>query len=77
MAGLIVCELHFRGLGLGDGAVGAGAFAGAAVDAFVSVDLVSGLTGGDGAYGAYLCAGAAGYANFGIDNSCHFFFICR
>ena len=39
-----------------DGFVGAGAFAGTAVDALFCVDYVSGVTGGDGANGAYLCA---------------------
>ena len=43
-------------LGLADGFVGAGAFAGAAVDALVGVDLVGGFGLGDGAHRADVCA---------------------
>jgi hypothetical protein len=64
--------LAFRqDLGLGDSAVGAGAFASAAVDALVGVDLVSAFALGDGAHGANICAGTAGNAKFRVDNSGH------
>ena len=54
-----------------DGFVGAGAFAGAAVDALVGVDDVGGFTLGDCAHGADICAGAAGDTKVGIDFSRH------
>ena len=60
-----------RQLSFADGFVGAGAFAGAAIDAFVLVDLVGGVTGGDGTHGAYFCAGTAGDAKFRVDYSRH------
>ena len=56
---------------LADGFVGAGAFAGAAVDALVCVDYVGSVTGADCANGANLCAGATGYTKIGINFSCH------
>ena len=58
-------------LGLGDGFVGAGAFAGAAVDAFVGIDGVGGVAGYDGTHRAYIGAGTASYAQIGIDFSRH------
>ena len=58
-------------LGFGDGFVGAGAFAGAAIDALVGVDDVGGFTLGDGANGADICAGATGDTKVGIDFSRH------
>jgi len=58
-------------LGLADGFVGACAFAGAAVDALVGVDLVGGFSLGDGAHRADVCAGAAGDTKVGIDYSRH------
>ena len=58
-------------LSLGDGFVGAGAFAGAAVDALVGVDDVGGFTLGDCAHGADICAGATGDTKVGIDFSRH------
>ena len=62
-------------LGLGDGFVGAGAFASAAVDAFVGVDYVSGITGADCTHGADIGAGTAADTKVGIDDSCHSCFI--
>ena len=67
----ILCEASLRLLGLSDGFVGAGAFAGAAVDAFVGVDDVGGFTLGDCAHGANICAGAAGDTKVRIDFSRH------
>ena len=58
-------------LSLTDGFVRAGAFAGAAVDALVGVDLVGGFSLGDGAHRADVCAGAAGDTKVGIDYSRH------
>ena len=58
-------------LGFLDGFVGAGSFAGAAVDALVGVDLIGGLSGADCANGANICAGTAGDTKVGIDYSRH------
>ena len=58
-------------LGLADGFVGAGAFAGAAVDALVGVDLVGGFTLRNCAHRADICAGTAGDTKVGIDYSRH------
>ena len=56
---------------------GAGTFAGAAVDAFVGIDNVGGVSGGDGAYGANFCAGTAGDAGIRINKSGHNYkFLC-
>ena len=75
-----ICPGHLvktfrRGLGLGDGFVGAGAFAGAAIDALVSVDDESGVSLGDSAGRANFCAGTAGDAKVGIDQSRHDFVV--
>ena len=58
-------------LGLFDGFVGAGAFASAAIDAFVGVDNISSITGSDGAHGANICAGTARDTKVGVDHSRH------
>ena len=63
--------LFLSGLLLGDSAVGAGAFAGAAVDAFVLVDGVGDFSGRDGAHRADIGAGTAGNTEFGVDESRH------
>jgi hypothetical protein len=63
----------FSSLGLANGFVGAGAFAGAAIDAFIGVDFIGGFTGDDGAYRANVCAGTAGDAKVGVDDSRHDF----
>ena len=60
-------------LGFGDGFVGAGAFAGAAIDALVSIDDVGGFSFSDGADRAHICAGATGDTKVGIDFSRHGF----
>ena len=67
----LLCVALLCPLGFGYGFVGAGAFAGAAVDAFVRVDLVGGVAGADCANGANICAGAAGDTKVGIDFSRH------
>ena len=75
----ILCEASLWPLGLSDGFVRAGAFAGAAVDAFVRVDLVGGVAGADCANGANICAGAAGDTKVGIESSrhsCKFYCCC-
>ena len=65
-------ELFFQNkLGLTDGFVGASAFAGAAIDAFVSVDGVGSVAGRNGAHRANIGAGAASYTKVGIDFSRH------
>ena len=58
-------------LGLADGFVGAGAFAGAAIDAFIGIDGVGGVAGYDSAHRAHIGAGTACYAKIGIDFSRH------
>ena len=58
-----------------DGFVGAGAFAGAAIDALVGVDDVGGFSFSDCAYGADICAGAAGDTKVRIDFSRHGFVV--
>lgn len=55
----------------GNGFVRAGAFAGAAVDALVGVDLICGFAGADCANGANICAGTAGDTVVGVDYSRH------
>jgi hypothetical protein len=64
-------EVIFEALCLRNRFVRAGAFAGAAVDAFVGVDYVGGFTLGDGAHRADIGASAAGDTDVGIDLSCH------
>ena len=59
------------GLGLSDSFVGAGTFAGAAVDALVGVDYIGAFALGDSAHRAYIGAGAAGDTKVGIDFSRH------
>jgi hypothetical protein len=53
-----------------DSAGGAGAFAGAAVDAGIGVDFVLGIAFSDSFYGAFASASAAGNAFIG-DYVCH------
>jgi hypothetical protein len=58
-------------LGLTDGFVRAGSFAGAAVNALIGVDYVSAFALRDGAHRAHIGARATGNTNVGIDLSCH------
>ena len=58
-------------LGLADSAVGAGAFASAAVDALVGVDRISGVTGSNSAHRANIGARAASDTKVGVDESRH------
>ena len=66
-----MAALRAKNLGFADCLVGAGAFAGAAVDALVGIDYVCAFTLGDCAHRANLSTGATADTKVRIDFSCH------